>query len=199
MNRGVLIAGSLAGLAILTGWLAGRMPATAVSRDPAPTAEDVVKLRTLSMILLSRNDNDPRLDKDFNELSPGAKALFRGMYGKLPPERRNERGTIVYLLGRNLASAEDWAFLASVAGEPPCLSLADCSKDAPAAEEHLGDEVTLAYPSLVALKSAEAALAAGDARTRAKARSVVAAGRTSKMPAVLRLSGRLEAELGASR
>ena len=35
---------------------------------------------------------------------PGAKALIRERYAKYSPESRNERGTIVFLLGRNLTS-----------------------------------------------------------------------------------------------
>ncbi|MBI5624030.1 MAG: hypothetical protein HY924_09645 [Elusimicrobia bacterium] len=194
MTRPFLTAAALLLVAVL-GWQAlRRLPARP---GKGPSVQDLAKLRALSQILLSRNDNDPRLDRDFNDLSPAAKELFRRLYRELPPERRNERGTVVYLLGRNLSSAEDWEFLASVAGEPPCLSLSDCSKAWPGDAEHGGDEVTLAYPSLVALKSAEAALASGAPKSRAK--TVILAGRKSGMPAVVRLAGRLEAGLSAGR
>src|SRR5580700_7097984 len=60
---------------------------------------DYDRLATLEMILGSKNDNDPRLDSGFNDLTAGEKKLFRRKYGALRPELRNERGTIVYLLG----------------------------------------------------------------------------------------------------
>ena len=176
MKRGVWIAGALA-LAVL-GWRAAR-------RSPPASVSGI---RALEEVLASRDDNNPRLDRDFNALSPEDKAAFREKYREIPAERRNERGTIVYLLGKNTASAEDWAFLREVAGEPPCLSLADCAKPSDGAGEP-GDAVTLAYPSLVALKQAERALEAGISAAEAKA--VIAAGRGSKMPAVARLAEKL--------
>jgi len=163
---------------------------------PAPgegAAEAAAKLRVLEDILASRNDNDPRLDRDFETLSPEAKRLFRRKYLALPPERRNERGTIAYLLGRNLASDEDWAFLREVASEPPCLSLEDCSREAPSGgHAAMGHEVTLAYPPLVALTQARRALEVDPGgRWSAQAMEVLRAGRSSKTPAVAKLAGRL--------
>ena len=123
---------------------------------------DVVELME---IINSRNDNDPRLDNDFNSLTPETKLLFRKKYQEIPVEKRNERGTIVYLLGKNLLTVEDWEFFREVVLEPPCLSLSNCSKK-PASgsdEEATGDEVTLAYPALVALRQAGRALEAARA------------------------------------
>ena len=94
---------------------------------------------------------------------------------------------IVYLLGKNIADASDWAFLREVAAEPPCLSLADCSKRSKGTAE-MGDEVTLAYPALVALRQARRAENAAE-----KAR-VLHAAKGSRMPAVRRLVERLERE-----
>ena len=110
------------------------------------------QLRALEDVLGKRSDNDPRLDSAFNDLTGRTKEAFRAKYKSLPREALNDRGTIVYLLGKNLAEAADWQFLMDVAAEPPGLSLADCSKPAPSAS---GDDVTLAYPALVALKAAE--------------------------------------------
>ena len=177
MRRVVLVAGALAALA------AAAAPADGPAR---------AKLRTLEEILASRNDNDPRLDRDFDGLSPEAKRLFRRRYRETAPERRNERGTIVYLLGRNLRSREDWDFIRGVALEPPCLSLADCAK-APAPgtdEEAAGDEVTLAYPSLVALRQARRA------GSRKDALSVLSDAKSSRTRAVARAAASLERELG---
>ena len=115
------------------------------------------KLKLLESILASGNDNDPRLDREFNTLSVETKRLLRQKYNTLQPERFNERGTIVYILGRNLSSKEDWTFFKKVVTEPACLSLTDCSKR-PNGETQPGDEVTLAYPALVALTQAQRVL-----------------------------------------
>lgn len=155
-----------------------------------PVSEPEAKLKVLEEVLRARNDNDPRLDSDFNALAPEAKRLFRLKYAELPAEARNDRGTIVYLLGKNLSAPEDWAFLRGVAGEAPCLSLEDCARK-PSATAALGDEVTLAYPSLVALKQAQRALEAGGP-ARPEALSVLEAGKASKMPAAAKLAARLE-------
>ena len=143
------------------------------------------QLKTLEDILRSGNDNDPRLDTDFKSLSVEAKSLLREKYAGTPPERRNDRGTIVFLLGKNLETPEDWAFLRAVVGEPACLSLADCSKTDPGAPG-LGDEVTLAYPALVALRQAADKLPAPEAA------AVVAAAKSSKVPAVARMAARIQ-------
>ena len=146
-------------------------------------------VRELDAILASHDDNDPRLDSDFNSLTDAAKTALRIKYRETPPEHRNERGTIVYILGKNLKGSADWAFLRDMASEPPCLSLADCRRAA--TEAGPGDDVTLAYPSLVALKQAQRALQSKDSP---EARAVVAAGKLSKMPAVTRLAARIEAK-----
>ena len=164
----MLGAALLAGLAFL-GWL----------RSPLPRSSAEGRLRLLEEVLRSRNDNDPRLETAFERLTQDEKRLLRAFYAKLPHERRNERGTIVYLLGRNLTSSDDWAFLREVVAEPPRLSLADCSRAAPRAS---GDEVTLAYPALVALRQARRA---GDP---SQAAEVLAAGRASPIAAVVRAS-----------
>jgi len=156
---------------------------------PTPASQAKAQLATLEDILSSRNDNDPRLDREFVGLSSEAKELFREKYRSFAPERRNERGTIVYLLGKNLQTADDWHFFRTVAAEPPCLSLADCSTASTVGGE-AGDEVTLAYPSLVALRQAQRAVEEG--ASRAEARGVLEAAKTSKMKAVLRLAASLE-------
>jgi hypothetical protein len=174
----------LAALALL--WWGGRLRP---SPDAAAAADARAKLETLADILRTRNDNDPRLDREFLGLSPQAKALFRAKYRAFPRERVNERGTIVYLLGRNLTAPEDWAFFRDVAAEPPCLGLADCSKPSAAAGE-AGDDVTLSYPSLVALRQAHRA--AQEGAPKDEARSVLEAAKTSRARAVRRLASSLE-------
>jgi len=173
---------------------------------PAPLAPPAQKLAELEEILRSNNDNDPRLDGDFNELSPQTKELFRRKYAQTPQEDRNARGTIVFLLGRNLDSAEDWAFLRAVVGEPPCLSLADCSrKDAsPSSDPHHegGLAVTLAYPQMVALKQVERVLegirrSSGRGRGPAlqEARSILRIAQSSREPMVGETASEIERRL----
>jgi hypothetical protein len=121
----------------------------------------------LNQILASKNDNDPRLDTDFRNLAPGTKDLLEEKYKSLPMESRNERGTIVFLIGRELNRPEDFRFLEEVGQEPVCLSLGDCKKEAPASTEGMHEEpsvsVTLAYPQHVAVKSLENLLASNQA------------------------------------
>lgn len=152
-------------------------------RGPDPAA-------LLDEILLARDDNDPRLDSAFNALTPDERRTFREKYRALPPESRNQRGTIVYLLGKNLNGPEDWAFLREVVGEPPCLSLTDCAKAPSGGGSGPGDAVTLAYPALVALKQAERVLAEGGP-SRSEALSVARAGQESRVPKVARAAERL--------
>ena len=180
MRRGAWAAAILLAAALL-GWRAARRkPPLSLTRSEAPAT-----LPLREEIIATRDDKHPPLDREFVGLSAEEKALFRAAYAARPRERLNERGTIVYLLGRNLTAPEDWAFLREVAAEPPCLSLADCAKASAAAGEH-GDAVTIAYPSLVALRQAHRAAAEG--APAAETRSVLEAARTSKAPAVTRLA-----------
>src|SRR4051812_8841418 len=91
----------------------------------------------------------------FQELSSDMKTALTKKYSQLTAESRNERGTIVFLLGRNITTPEDFDFLSKVVLETPCLSLNDCSQtDAPGRIHDEGQTaVTLAYPQVVALKS----------------------------------------------
>jgi hypothetical protein len=143
-------------------------PAPSIAYTPIPIAHpspaavteaDRRLLSTLNQILVSKNDNDPRLDKDFKNLSAGTKQLLMERYQTLPMEARNERGTIVFLIGRELTRPEDFAFLAQVTSEAPCLSLSDCKKEGSRSPEDVHEEaaisVTLAYPQHVAEKSIE--------------------------------------------
>ena len=140
-------------------------------------------------LLAARDDNDPRFDTGFRALTVDERAAFRAEYRATPRERRNELGAIALLLGREAPVPEDWELLREAAGEPPCLSLADCGKAG--AEAGPGDETTLAYPALVALTMARRALDAGES---AGARAVLKAGMESKAPRVARLAAKLDAK-----
>ena len=154
----------------------------------SPQTAAAEKLRLFDAV--AGNDNDPRLDAGFNDLPAETKAAFRRRYGRTSRERRNERGTLVFLLGRNLSAPEDWAFLRAVVLEPPCLSRGDCAKAAPEDPHEPEVEIVLAYPQLVALKAAERALAtagaAGSLNSEAarEARSVIAAAKDAPAPLV---------------
>lgn len=162
-------------------------------RAPAPAS----RLAALDEVLRADRADDPRLDRDFEGLDAGTKALFRERYRSLPPERRAQRGTVVYLLGRNLTAPEDWEFLREVVSEPPCLSLADCSRAGVPGGE--ADDVTLAYPALVALRQAEKALGA-DAPPAAREGFLraLSAARGSGAPALSRMAEALARRHGAA-
>lgn len=164
---------------------------------PAPpvTAQDRQKAELLDQIIASKNDNDPRLDQELKVLPPGARHLFREKYQTYQPEKRNERGTVVFLLGRNLDSPEDFDFLGQVLREAPCRSLENCERESPRdSGEHAhfesGVETTLAYPQIVALKSIERFLASPnrDPALRAKALAELQAARDSKIRRVSELA-----------
>ena len=116
------------------------------------------KLSILSEILESKNDNDPRYDTELRDFSPEAKRAMTRRYSDTRLEKRNERGTYVFLIGREIKDSTDVAFLQSVLMERPCLSLENCDR-APEGhsgdEEHLGaiNETTANYPQLVAIRA----------------------------------------------
>ena len=120
--------------------------------------EDQKKVSALEQILLSRNDNDPRIDTELKNLSPQVKAALVSKYRSWSPEKFNERGTVVFLIGREIRNPGDVDFLKSVLQEKPCLNISDCSKHP---EAHTGDddhreminETTIRYPQLMALSA----------------------------------------------
>ncbi|MFL5813298.1 MAG: hypothetical protein ACJ763_06945 [Bdellovibrionia bacterium] len=154
-------AGSLGAEATLTS-AASPLPSSSpmVIEAMNPTPQDLQHIKVLDEVLAAKNDNDPRLDSEFRGLSPTSKRMMEDRYRSLPPEKRNERGTIAFLVGREIASADDVAFMGGILSEPPCLSLGDCSReDKNTDDAHLNAEtgaaVSLAYPQLVALHSIE--------------------------------------------
>jgi hypothetical protein len=127
---------------------ASSLPQPVSAADPAEQ-----KVEMLESILSTKNDNDPRLDSEFKDLDAATKAKMRAFYAKLPPESLNQKGTVVFLIGRSLDSPEDAEFLLSVLQEPPCLTLLHCASRVPdQSEEDVGNEVSLAYPQIVALR-----------------------------------------------
>lgn len=173
-----------------------------VATSPAPatpativTEQDRKQVLVLDAVIATKNDNDPRLDRELRELSPAARELFRERYRSYPNEQRNEKGTVVFLLGRELNSAEDFQFLGEVLNEPPCLSLESCTHEgarASGADEHrdLGVDTTLAYPQIVALKSLERHLFASSEKSQftEEALAQLRAARGSKIQKVSELA-----------
>ena len=140
----------------------------------------------LEDVLRRGNDNDPRLDHAFNTLSVEDRQRFREKYDRLQrlaPERRNELGTIVFLLGKNLHDADDWAFMRRIVMEPPCLSMENCAHAPSTKVDDDGNvAITLVYPQLVALAQAKKALAFG--KGNGEALAVLRAAQSSASPIV---------------
>lgn len=114
--------------------------------------EEDSKLKILEQIIISKNDNDPRIDSEFKNLSPDLKLKLQDKYQHLPQEQRNERGLIVMILARELKTVEDIEFLKSIYGESPCLGLENCNvRDVSDPHHSALDQVSLNYPQMVVL------------------------------------------------
>jgi hypothetical protein len=168
------------------------------SHDP----EVVRQLQMLDEILANHNDNDPRLDSDLRMLKPEARQAMREKYQTLPTEQRNNRGTLVFLLGRNLDQVDDFDFISQVLAEPACLSLENCSHGEKPAQSgdvaHGGVHATvLAYPQIVALRSLKKILehSGEDAGFRLKARDLISVARQSPIPEVAHMAEHIDTSL----
>ena len=176
---------------------------------PALSEKTLRSLRVLNEVLASKNDNDPRLDQEFRKLSPELKLALRAKYENLSLEDRNGRGTIVFLLGREISTPEDLEFLHAVLSEPPCLSLSDCAKETVESrggdeDSSLGVSTTLAYPQLVGLVSLDKLLSKAGANglereMRDAAWKIVDAAKGSPIAAVAKRAAEIERKLRASR
>lgn len=119
------------------------------------------KLRVLESILAKANDNDPRLDTVLRNFSVAEKQLIVSKYSQLDPELLNQRGTLVFLLGRELKDSADVQFISDVLHSEPCRSLGRCSEEAKGShhpEGEIGTDLTLVYPQMVALHSIQSTL-----------------------------------------
>ncbi len=164
----------------LEGLLVSDLPQKLGARDVATTRaddmhlsiEDKKRLNILRDILQSKNDNDKRMDQDLRVLSPELKKALVKEYVDLPGERLNERGTLVFLLGRNLNEISDLDFFESVLSQGSCSSMESCKENPFPLPENteagshaqLADEVSLAYPQLQALIALEKSLKSGAAK-----------------------------------
>lgn len=147
----------------LLGKLAEKKTATELLPDPPSqlklSPEDQKKWEDLQEILVSRNDNDPRIDKEFKNLSDQMHRTLQAQYHEFPLENRNQRGLIAFLIARDLKDTDDLEFLKKIYQEAPCLSLENCGSRT-SSDPHLSgiDESSMNYPQLVSLYQLEAKL-----------------------------------------
>lgn len=113
---------------------------------------DLKTWQMIEEIIKSKNDNDPRLDKELKHQSPEVRAALYEKYEAIPNEARNDRGLIAYMIARDFESAADAQFMKKVFEEPPCLSLADCKSTMPEDPHHSGEnQITQNYPQMATL------------------------------------------------
>ena len=133
-----------------------------VTKAAEPVREPASKpMATLNEILSAHADNDPRLDTELLHLDAPTKQLFRERYASIAREEQNDRGTIIFLLGRNIVDADDVQFLVSVLSETPCLSLENCGTPPARTNAHEApSDMALAYSQAVSIVSFERFLTA---------------------------------------
>ncbi|GIL21275.1 MAG: hypothetical protein BroJett041_23890 [Candidatus Jettenia caeni] len=119
----------------------------------AASERDQKLIQELDQIILSKNDNDPRIDKDFKGMSQALHRLLEEKYNSYPLEKRAERGMIAFLLARDMSTVQDVDFINQVFSESPCLSLEDCSAPPTSSDPHhtATDQMSLNYPQMAAL------------------------------------------------
>ncbi|MCC2677801.1 MAG: hypothetical protein K0R29_377 [Pseudobdellovibrio sp.] len=126
---------------------------------PAVPENEKAAWQSLEEILSSKNDNDPRLDKQLSQLSPEFHKAIYSRYESLKPEDRNGRGTLVFLIARDLKSPSDIEFLQKVYEENPCLNMSDCSAQPDHDPQDSGSQQTsLNYPQLAGLYQIDSVL-----------------------------------------
>lgn len=138
------------------------------STSPLQTALSVIKnsaeqgakaldqVTALQGLLAAQNDNDPAYDTEMRNISDESKTAMQNVYRSMAREKRSERGTIVFLLGREIKSESDLKFMEEVLNESPCLSLSNCDQDAGGSahtDGASGTETTLIYPQIMAIRS----------------------------------------------
>ncbi len=142
---------STAGTASLQKFESSEKQAPAVTPQNL-SGEDKKKFETFEQILSSKNDNDPRMDSELSNLSPQMHQALRDRYQTLAAENRNGRGTVAFLIARDLQSVTDLDFLKSIYQESPCLGFRSCSVADPQDPHFSGvNQTSLEYPQLVTL------------------------------------------------
>lgn len=153
------------------------------------SSTDQKQLKTISEILASRNDNDPRINTELKNLSPDLKIALMEKYKTFKPEQRNEKGMMAFLVSRDLKSVEDLELLKVVFEEPSCLSLADCSKASVDQDPHLvsTENMTLVYPQMATLYQIEQKLKSGsiqDSKFRQDIRNYLSKAASHEVPTI---------------
>lgn len=132
------------------------VPATTPESISKLSASDAAKIQVLDEILKSKNDNDPRMDQELKVMSRELHEALYDKYDMMTAENRNGRGTVAFLIARDLKSAEDAQFLKQVFDEAPCTSMANCGQVSQE-DSHLGgvEQNSLNYPQLATLYQIE--------------------------------------------
>ena len=118
--------------------------------------EAMKQIETLHSLLAAKNDNDSKYDTEMRNLSPETKDTMMSDYRSTARESRNNRGTIAFLIGREINRSEDLKFMEEVLNEPPCLSLVNCAsevKEDAHVDGATGAETTLVYPQIVSVRA----------------------------------------------
>lgn len=154
------------------------------------TLADQYKYVVFNEILVSHNDNDPRIDLEFTQFSPELHQVIIQKYNSLKPEDRSGKGLISYLISRDMKTNEDAEFLKKVFQESPCLSLENCQQFSNDQSHHSGTTATtLAYPQLAILYQIERQLQSNpeilnNASKRSHLSQILAQAESFEIPAV---------------
>lgn len=103
------------------------------------------KLARLEQVLSSNHDHHPELDTEFRQLTPALKTAMVNRYHSLDPSALNQRGTLVFILGREIQDSGDLQFFRQV--------LTENSKQ-PGAKT-FSDDLSDHYPSVMAIRMQE--------------------------------------------
>jgi hypothetical protein len=122
------------------------LPKGALKLEP----KDLRKIVVLQELMDSKNERDPRIEKDLSDLSPEVKSVVETLYTETPASQTQERGMIVLVLGRQITQKADIDFLKQVLMEKP---RANGDAHAKAADAKLSDANPVYYPQVVAMRS----------------------------------------------
>ena len=118
--------------------------------------EDRAKWFVFESIYNSKNDNDPRMDRELKKMSVALHEALYEKYDSLLPENHSGKALIAYLIARDLTTTNDAQFLKKVFQESPCLSLPDCKTQSSENSHHSAtDQTTLIIAQLNILYSLE--------------------------------------------
>ena len=135
--------------------------APVAANSQALTSSEQATFSVFEEILKSKNDNDPRMDRQLLHFTQALKSALFERYEKIAPENRNGRGLVVFLVARDLNSSDDIEFLKKVYQEHPCMSLEDCKNTGSDDAHYSGlNQTTLNYPQLAGLFQLEKQLGA---------------------------------------